>query len=57
MEDRSLQRQMNAIYSLNLCLRSDNTCRNFNVIFTLLLGGLIIVNTGSTERGALFKKK
>ena len=49
--------ERNAIYSLNLCLRSDTTSWNFNIILTLLLGIIAIITTGSTERGALFQKK
>ena len=49
--------ERNAIYSLNLCLHSDTTSWNFNIILTLLVAIIVIVTTGSTERRALSKRK
>ena len=52
MEDPS---QINAIYSLNLCLRSDTSWK-LNIILTLLLG-FDIASTGASQTGVLFEKK
>ena len=46
----------NAIYSLNLCLRSDTSSQKLIIILTLLLG-FDIVTTCASETGVLFQKK
>ena len=46
-----------AIYSLNLCLRSDTSSPKLNIILTLLLGFDIDTTGGSETGGSLSKKR
>ena len=45
-----------AIYSPNLCLRSDTSSQKLLIILTLLLG-FDIFTTGASKTGVLFQKK